>query len=73
MDGGSSPDVSGYNVYRSASKSGSYSKLNSSLNSDTSYTDTTVASGSTYYYATTAVNSSGQESTYSNLVKVVVP
>ena len=69
----SSPDVSGYNVYRSASKSGSYSKLNSSLNSDTSYTDTTVASGSTYYYATTAVNSSGQESTYSNLVKVVVP
>ena len=44
-----------------------------SMNPDTDYSDATVASGATYYYATTAVNSSGQESVYSNKVKAVVP
>jgi len=38
-----------------------------------SYTDSTVQSGQTYYYATTAVDSSGVESTYSNQVQVAVP
>jgi hypothetical protein len=69
----SSSEVKGYNVYRSTSKTGSYTKLNSKVDADTSYTDATVVSGSTYYYATTAVNWSGQESSYSNQVKVVVP
>jgi hypothetical protein len=67
-----SQDVSGYNVYRKSS-SGSFAKLNSSLDTETSYTDSTVSPGATYYYATTSVNSSGQESTYSNQVEVVVP
>ncbi len=69
----STTQVTGYNVYRSASQNGKYAKINASLDPDTTYTDAAVASGSTYYYATTAVNSSGQESTYSNQVKVVVP
>ena len=57
-----SSDVSGYNVYRSTSASGGYSKINSTLDPSTAYTDGSVASGSTYYYEATSVNSSGQES-----------
>jgi Abnormal spindle-like microcephaly-assoc'd, ASPM-SPD-2-Hydin len=57
-----STDVVGYNVYRSTSSDGSYAKINSSLDPNTAYTDTSVGSGTTYYYEATAVNSSGQES-----------
>jgi len=68
-----SPDVVGYNIYRSNSSNGGYSRLNSELDADTYFTDATVAGDTTYYYATTAVNSSGKESSYSNQAKVVVP
>jgi Abnormal spindle-like microcephaly-assoc'd, ASPM-SPD-2-Hydin len=69
-----SSDVTGYNVYRSTSSSGSYSKINSALDANTAYTDTSVASGNTYYYAATSVNSSGQESSLSTPpVQAVVP
>jgi len=68
----STSSVSGYNVYRGAS-AGSYSRINPSLDASTSYTDNTVVSGSTYYYAATAVSSSGQESNYSAPIKVVIP
>ena len=69
-----SSDVAGYNVYRSTSSSGSYSKINSALDANTSYTDTSVASGNTYYYSATSVNSSGQESSLSTPpVQAVVP
>ena len=69
----STSKVTGYNIYRSTSSNGSYVKLNSSLDANTTYTDTTVASGNTYFYATTAVNSGGEESGYSNQVQVAVP
>jgi hypothetical protein len=68
----STSSVVGYNVYRGPS-AGNYTKINTSLDPNTSYTDNTVASGTTYYYAATAVNSAGQESTYSTPVKVNVP
>ena len=68
-----SPSVAGYNVYRATSITGSYSRINAVLNSSMSYTDATVQSGQTYYYATTAVDSSGVESIYSNKVQVAVP
>ena len=68
----STSSVAGYNVYRGGNTGGPYNKI-FNLNLNTSYTDTTVASGNTYYYVTTAVNSSGQESTYSNQVKAVIP
>jgi len=70
-DASTSPVV-GYNVYRRAGGS-SYSKINSSLDPSTAYTDATVTAGATYYYAATAVNSSGQESKYSTPVKVAIP
>jgi hypothetical protein len=68
-----SPNIDGYNIYRSGTSGGPYGKLNTSLNSGTSYTDNTVANGSTYYYVTTAVNSNSQESTYSNQAQAVIP
>ena len=68
-----SSDVVSYNVYRGTSP-GSYSKIASSVGG-TPYTDTTVQSGQniTYYYAVTAVDSSGDESTYSNQATATVP
>jgi hypothetical protein len=68
-----SQDVAGYNVYRKTSANGSFTKINSKLDSQTTYTDSTVLGGTTYYYATTAVNSSGKESAYSNRAQVLVP
>ena len=68
-----STSVAGYNVYRAGSAGGSYSRINSVLNPSMSFSDGTVQSGQTYYYATTAVDSSGVESSYSNQVQVVVP
>jgi fibronectin type 3 domain-containing protein len=47
--------------------------LNSSPLSTTSYTDQAVQSGFTYYYVTTAVDSQGVESAYSNEAAATVP
>jgi len=69
----STSQVSGYNIYRGSTTGGPYAKLNSTPDANTAYTDGSVASAHTYYYVTTAVNSSGQESTYSNQVQVSVP
>jgi hypothetical protein len=71
-----SSNVSGYNIYRAAyaSACGSFSKINPLLNTGTLYTDSAVVDGATYCYATTAVNTSKEESGYSNVVsKVQVP
>jgi hypothetical protein len=69
----SSPGISGYNIYRApyTSSCGSYGKINTALNTSTLYTDSGVADGSSYCYAATAVNSSNEESGYSNIVSNV--
>lgn len=69
----STSQVSGYNVFRSTSPTGALTKLNSELDPETAYTDATIVGGKTYYYATTAVSSTGRQSAYSNRVEVVVP
>jgi hypothetical protein len=68
-----SSNVSGYRIYRApyASACGSFSKMNSLLNTGTLYTDSAVVDGATYCYATTAVNTSNEESGYSNVVSNV--
>jgi hypothetical protein len=68
-----SSNISGYNIYRAAyaSACGSFSKVNSLLNTGTLYTDPAVVDGATYCYATTAVNTSNEESGYSNVVSNV--
>jgi hypothetical protein len=69
-----SPGISGYNIYRAIylSSCGSYSKMNgSTLITLTTYSDSSVTDGTNYCYATTAVNSSSEESGYSNIVSDV--
>ncbi|HSY63768.1 MAG TPA: choice-of-anchor D domain-containing protein [Terriglobales bacterium] len=68
-----SQGVIGYNIYRGGTSGGPYSKINSVLDASTVYTDVTVADGQTYYYVTTAVNSSNEESGYSNQTQAVIP
>ncbi len=70
---GSTSVVSGYNVYRSTVSGSSYVKVNTSLDSGLGFTDTTVQSGTTYYYVTTAVDASNNESAFSNEVPAVIP
>ncbi len=67
-----STDVAGYNIYRGTVSGGPYTMINSSLDSTTNYSDSTVVSG-TYYYVATAVNSESQESAYSNQVTAIIP
>lgn len=68
-----SPSIAGYNVYRSSTSGGPYTKLNSSLIAATTFTDTTVQAGQTYYYVATAVNASSQESIYSAQISALIP
>jgi len=65
--------ISGYNIYRAiyTSSCGSFSKVNGSLDANTVYTDSNVVNGTSYCYATTAVDTSSQESAYSNIVSNV--
>jgi fibronectin type 3 domain-containing protein len=65
--------VSGYNVYRSTTSGTGYAKINGSLVANVSYTDSGVQGGTTYYYVTTAVDGSGNESSYSNEASAVIP
>jgi hypothetical protein len=65
--------VSGYNVYRSTASGTGYIKLNSSLVSSLTYTDSSVQNGTTYFYVATAVDSGGTESSYSNEMQAVIP
>jgi hypothetical protein len=68
-----SADAVGYNIYRGTVSGGPYTIINSSLDATTAYTDSTVTSGTTYYYVATAVNSSSEESGYSNQATAVIP
>jgi hypothetical protein len=69
-DASTSSNISGYNVYRAVytTSCGSYSKINPVLNTTTLYSDSTVVDGTSYCYAATAVNTSSEESSYSNIV-----
>ncbi len=69
----STSTVSGYNVYRGTVNGGPYTLINPSLVTGLSYTDTNVQSGTTYYYVTTAVDSTNVESVNSNQVIAVIP
>jgi hypothetical protein len=68
-----STGITGYNVYR-AMTSGGYgaTPMNPSPLAGTTYTDTSVAAGGTYFYVTTAVDPGGQ-SVDSNEVTAVIP
>ena len=65
--------ISGYNIYRATVSGGPYTQLNASLLTTTQYQDNNVQLGQTYYYVVNAVDSSGDESQYSNETAVSVP
>lgn len=53
--------LGGYHLYRSTSATGSFTRLNDTILSATSYTDTAVKPGVTYYYYFTMVDTDGNE------------
>lgn len=65
--------VVGYNVYRSRTSGGPYIRLNSVPLTTPSYEDKTLTPGSISYYVSTAIDSRGRESPFSNEREVVVP
>ena len=65
--------ATGYNVYRSATSGSGYARVNSGLDGSLTYSDASVQTGQTYFYVTTAVDASGQESAYSSEVSAVIP
>lgn len=68
-----SPNVIGYNVFRGITSGGPYARVNAALIAQTSYVDTTVQAGQTYYYVATAIDSASNESAYSNQAQAVIP
>jgi fibronectin type 3 domain-containing protein len=66
--------VAGYRVYYGTA-SGSYSQAKGSglYVTNTTYTVPSLTSGSTYYFAVTAVDASGNESAYSTEATKVMP
>ncbi len=69
----SESDVVGYYVYRSDVQGGPYTKLNSTPVTATSYADSTVTPGTTYYYTVTAVDCALNESTVMSPEVTVMP
>ncbi len=65
--------VAGYYVYRGSVSGGPYTLVSASLVNATDYADTSVTAGQTYYYVATAVNSSNEQSAYSNEASATVP
>ncbi|HAN09191.1 MAG TPA: hypothetical protein DCP90_01085 [Clostridiales bacterium] len=66
-----SEGATSYNVKRATTSGGTYTTIATEVEA-TTYTDTTVIAGNTYYYVVTAVNIAG-ESTNSNEASITIP
>jgi hypothetical protein len=69
----STSTVAGYRAYRATTSGGPYTSLNASPTSQTRLTDSTVQSGTTYYYVVTSVAADTVESIYSNQAPAAIP
>jgi Abnormal spindle-like microcephaly-assoc'd, ASPM-SPD-2-Hydin len=69
----STSPVIGYFAYRGTTSGGPYVRLNTAADANTTYTDSSVIAGQSYYYVVTAVDSSGVESSYSNEASATIP
>ena len=69
----STDPVAGYNIYRSPSGSSTYALLNSSVDNQTTYVDTTVQTEVAYNYIVESVDASGVESVPTSPVAVTIP
>jgi hypothetical protein len=65
--------IVGYNIYRSTGSSSTYQLLNSSVDTQTTFVDLSVQSGSSYGYIVESVDSYGGESVPSNEVTATIP
>jgi HYDIN/CFA65/VesB family protein len=65
--------AAGYFIYRGTTSGGPYMRLNATADANTTYTDSAVAAGQSYYWVVTAVDSNGVESSYSNEVSGTIP
>lgn len=54
-----------YNVYRSSTSGGPYTRITSNVLTNTAYTDFSVTNGVPYFYVVTGLNILGEESSYS--------
>lgn len=73
-DDNTEPDLSFYNIYRSTTSGSGYVLIGTAPGTigDSWYQDSTGSSGVTYYWVVTAVDTSGNESPYSNESSVTV-
>ena len=69
----SADPVAGYNVYRSASGSTTFTLLTTSVDTQTTYVDSTVTSGTMYTYEVKSVDKTGVDSVASNEFTVTIP
>lgn len=65
--------VVGYNIYRSPSGSSAFQLINSTVDTETTYDDSTVQSGQSYDYAIESIDADGVESAPSSEVTVTIP
>jgi fibronectin type 3 domain-containing protein len=70
--GNSEVPIAGYNIYRAPSGSSTYQQLNSSVDAETTYADSTVQSGLSYEYYVESVSASGMASAPSETFSVTV-
>lgn len=69
----SADPIAGYDIFRSSDGGATYQQINSSLVSQTDYTDGSVQAGQTYNYMVESVDTSGVQSVPSNLAAVTIP
>ena len=69
----STSSVAGYRTYRATNPGGPYTALNLSPNPQLRWTDSTVQSGTTYYYVVVSVAADTVESAYSNQASAAIP
>jgi len=63
----------GYDIYRTTGSSSSYQLLNTSVDTQTTYVDSAVQSGTAYTYYVESVASSDMQSVPSSPVSVTIP
>jgi fibronectin type 3 domain-containing protein len=67
-----SPNLTNYKVYRATTSGGPYGVI-TTVGLVSSYVDSNIQNGQTYYYVATAVDATGAESGYSNEASAAVP